>query len=129
MARSSTSSKDPPNRSLNLALIPLGIGINIAIGTIVLLLKLPIYLDAIGTLIVTMLAGLRAGLLTAVLTQILAGYLVNPVLPYFIPTGAAIAVYIHLVHIKGAFRTVWGTIPAGIGLGLVSGIISAPIIV
>ncbi len=49
-------------RSLYLALIPLGVGINFAIRTIVLLLKLPICLDAIGTLIVTMRAGLRAGI-------------------------------------------------------------------
>lgn len=59
------SQSEPPGhlaleRSLHLALIPLGI--SIVIGTIVVLLKLAIYLNAIGTLIVTMRAGLRAGI-------------------------------------------------------------------
>lgn len=117
------------DRTLRLALIPLGIGVNMAIGTMVYMLKLPIYLDAIGTIIVTLLAGLRPGILTAVLTQIIAGYTINPVLPYFIPTGVAIAVYVHIAARWGAFRTLGGTVVAGLGLGIVAGLVSAPIIV
>jgi energy-coupling factor transport system substrate-specific component len=116
-------------RSLHLALIPLGIGINMAVGTIVLMLKLPIYLDAIGTILVTLLAGLWPGVLTAVLSQILAGYTVNPVLPYFIPTSVAVAVYTHIAVRFGAFRSMRRVVIAGIGLGVVAGIVSAPIIV
>ena len=50
--------------TLTLALIPVAIAINIAIGQIIVLLKLPIYLDSIGTVLVGMLVGPIAGLLT-----------------------------------------------------------------
>ena len=58
-------SPHPPTRSLRLALIPLGIGLNMSLGTIVSMLKLPVYLDMIGTIVVTILSGLWAGVLTA----------------------------------------------------------------
>lgn len=112
-----------------LALIPLGIALNLAIGTIVHLLKLPIYVDAVGTIVVTLVAGLRAGVLTGVLSFLLAGVLTNPVLPYFAGTQAAIAVYTYLVASRGGFKTYLRVIVAGIGLGVVAGVVSAPVIV
>lgn len=46
-------------RSNNMAfyLIPLGIAVNFICGQIVVLLKLPIYLDAVGSMIVGALCG------------------------------------------------------------------------
>jgi energy-coupling factor transport system substrate-specific component len=120
---------EPRNRSLHLALIPLGIGLNMSLGTIVSMLKLPIYLDMIGTIVVTILSGLWAGVLTAALTQLIVSATINPIYYNFIPTAVAIAMFTHLAARKGAFQTMRGTILAGIGLGLVSGIVSAPIIV
>ena len=38
-------------------LIPIAIGINIAVGQIVLVLKLPVFLDSIGTVMVAALCG------------------------------------------------------------------------
>ena len=75
----------PPTRSLRLALIPLGIGLNMSLGTIVSMLKLPIYLDMIGTIVVTILSGLWAGVLTATLTQLIVSATVNPIYYNFIP--------------------------------------------
>ncbi|MEE2991762.1 MAG: hypothetical protein VX603_01140, partial [Gemmatimonadota bacterium] len=123
------ASPHPPTRSLRLALIPLGIGLNMSLGTIVSMLKLPVYLDMIGTIVVTILSGLWAGVLTATLTQLIVSATINPIYYNFIPTAVAIALFTHLAARKGAFRTMWGTVLAGIGLGIVSGVVSAPIIV
>ena len=112
-----------------LALIPLGIALNLALGTLVHLLKLPVYVDAVGTIVVTLIVGLRAGILTGVLSFLLGGLLTNPVLPYFAGTQAAIAIYVHIVARMGLFRSYWKVILAGIGLGIVAGIVSAPVIV
>ena len=45
-------------------LIPVAIAINIAVGQIVVLLKLPVYLDSIGTVLVGIICGPWAGALT-----------------------------------------------------------------
>jgi energy-coupling factor transport system substrate-specific component len=124
-----SSSPHPPTRSLRLALIPLGIGLNMSLGTIVSMLKLPVYLDMIGTIVVTILSGLWAGVLTATLTQLIVSATVNPIYYNFIPTAVAVALFTHIAARKGAFRTMRRTVLAGMAMGLVSGVVSAPIIV
>ncbi len=113
----------------NLALIPLGIALNLALGTLVHILKLPVYVDAVGTIAVTLLVGLRAGIIVGVLSFLIGGVLVNPVLPWFSGTQAVIAIYSHIAARKGGFKTVPRTILVGIGLGIVAAVVSAPVIV
>jgi energy-coupling factor transport system substrate-specific component len=110
-----------------ITLIPLGIALNLALGTIVNALKLPVYVDSVGTIAVTVLVGLRAGILTGVFSFLIGGVL-NPVLPWFAGTQAAIAIYTHIVARYGWFRTTLHTVAAGIGLGVVAGVVSAPVI-
>lgn len=111
------------------ALISAGIVLNVVIGTVVHLLKVPVYLDAVGTIAVTLLAGIRAGVTTGVLSFMLGGVLTNPVLPWFSGTQAAIAVYCGLLAARGGFATYGRTVFTGAGLGIVAGVVSAPIIV
>jgi hypothetical protein len=55
-----------------IVLIPIAIAINIVLGyTVQTILKLPIYLDSIGTILVGVLAGPIAGLATGVLTNVI----------------------------------------------------------
>ena len=131
MSKEESSKRAPDQHRLQqeLALIPLGIALNLAIGTLVHLLKLPVYVDAVGTIVVTLIGGLRAGVLTGVLSFLLGGVLTNPVLPYFAGTQAANAIYTHLVARKGGFKTYPRIVLAGIGLGIVAGVLSAPVIV
>jgi energy-coupling factor transport system substrate-specific component len=119
----------PGKRQELLALIPLGIALNLVLGTIVQAVKLPVYLDAVGTVAVTMLGGLGAGVAVGVGSFLLGGILTNPVLPWFSGTQAAIALYIYLVASRGGFRTFLRTMLSGIGLGVTAGIVSAPVIV
>lgn len=112
-----------------LALIPLGIVLNLAIGTLVHTLKVPLYIDAVGTIIVTMLAGIRAGILVGVMSFLIGGILVNPVLPWFSGTQAVIAIYVGMMARAKWFSSYFRTTVSGIGLGVVAGIVSAPVIV
>jgi len=111
-----------------LVLIPLGIALNLGIAAVVNALKLPVYLDAVGTIIITLILGLKAGMLTGVLSFLLGGILVNPVLPYFVLTQAAISVYVYYAARNGFLKTTLRTVGAGIGLGVVAGLVSAPVI-
>lgn len=57
--------------STALALIPLAIAINIAVGQIVQTIKLPLYLDSIGTVLVGALLGPWVALLTGALSNVI----------------------------------------------------------
>ena len=72
-------------------LIPFAIALNIVLGqTVVAALKLPIYLDSIGTILVGVLAGPIAGALTGFLANVLWAYVIPP--PFQYPPAAAFAI-------------------------------------
>jgi hypothetical protein len=56
--------------STALALIPVAIALNIAVGQIVQTIKLPVYLDSIGTVLVGALIGPWVGLITGALSNV-----------------------------------------------------------
>ncbi|MGI8999669.1 MAG: hypothetical protein ACR2GO_08180 [Candidatus Limnocylindria bacterium] len=62
-----------------IVLMPIAVAINIILGaTVANALKLPIYLDSIGTILVSALAGPVAGALTGMLSNVLWTYVVPP---------------------------------------------------
>jgi energy-coupling factor transport system substrate-specific component len=111
-----------------LVFIPLGITLNLALGTLTHLLRLPLYLDAVGTIVVTVLAGLGAGVATGVGSFLLGGVLTNPVLPWFSGTQAVIALYTEVAARRNGFKSFPRVALAGVGLGVVAAAVSAPII-
>lgn len=73
---------------VNIVLMALAIAINIAVGQLVAILKLPIYLDSIGTVLVGALLGPVAGFVTGILGTVIWALTLNPgVLPYAIVAG------------------------------------------
>jgi energy-coupling factor transport system substrate-specific component len=116
-------------RNAALALVPLGVLLNLGIGTIVHLLKLPIFVDAVGTILITLLIGWRWGAVTGVVSFLVGGLIVNPVLPWFSGTQATIAIVAGLMASRGWFRTLPRTIVVGILIGICAAIVSAPVII
>src|ERR1044071_999099 len=119
----------PQKAALMVAIIPVGILLNLGIGTLVHLLRLPLFVDGVGTVVVTLLLGIPARITAGVLSFLIGGLLVNPVLPYFCETQAAIAIFVGLMARAGFFGSVPKTILTGVLLGVVAATISAPVIV
>jgi uncharacterized membrane protein len=86
-----------------LVLIPIAIAFNIAIGELVVRLKLPIYLDSIGTVLVGAIAGPWAGALTGGLTNLIWG-LFNPYAAAFFYVAAVIGLMAGFAGRTGAFE-------------------------
>ena len=74
-------------------LIPVAVAINFTGSFIASSLKLPLFLDAIGTVFISLIAGPWVGSVTAVITSIATGGF-NPVNLAFLPVGILIAVVI-----------------------------------
>jgi energy-coupling factor transport system substrate-specific component len=90
-----------------LVLMPVAMALNIVLGTAVAsALKIPIYLDSIGTILVAALAGPLAGAATGFLTNVVWTYLAPPPFgsPYAVPF-AVVAVVVGLL--AGTFAR-WG---------------------
>ncbi len=108
------------------ALIPIAIAINIAVGQIVALSGIPIYMDSIGTVLVGVLVGPLAGAATGGLANVIWGFF-NPVAMPFAVTAIAIGLLAGLFGRLGWFRRFYLAPLAGLITGIVAAIMSAPL--
>jgi energy-coupling factor transport system substrate-specific component len=115
------------NRVRLLAIVPMGVAINLAIGLTVSTLKLPIFLDSIGTVLFTILCGWQIGATVGVLSFLVGG-LVNPLLPYFVFTQFTIAGVAGIAASKGWFKGTLRVILTGIVIGYAAALVSCPVI-
>jgi energy-coupling factor transport system substrate-specific component len=101
-------------------LMPVAIAINIVIGQIVVLLKLPVYIDSIGTVLVAVIAGPWAGALTGTLSNIIWGLAVDPnALPWF-PVAMVIGFVAGLLANAGMFKSWWKVVISGLIIAVAS---------
>lgn len=108
-------------------LIPVAIAINLVIGQIVLVLKLPVYLDSIGTVLVGVICGPWAGALTGALSNIIAGIILDPGwFPWF-PVAAAIGATAGVMANIGYFKNWWKVVVTGFIIALVATVVGTPI--
>lgn len=112
----------------DLVLVRLGVAVNLVIGQIVAALLLPVFLDAVGTILVAALVGPRAAIITGLTSQLLAAVLSGNFT--WLPFGlvqVVVAVYAAGAARVGAFRGLRTALPAGLLLGVVAGGTAAPI--
>ena len=134
MERRGWSSMDQFNTP-TLVLMALAIAINIAVGnTVQNVIKLPVYLDSIGTVLVGVLAGPLAGAATGILSNLIWAFTIGPtsVAPFAV-VGGIIGFLAGLFGMRGIFSpkrggmgVVW-VIVGGFLTGVVAAIASAPI--
>ncbi len=113
--------------TLTWALIPVAIAINIAIGQIVVTLKLPVYLDSIGTVLVAVICGPWAGAVTGTLSNVIWGLTLDPnAFPWW-PVAFFIGFVAGWCAKFGLFKR-WSRIAvAGFLVALTAAIVSTPI--
>jgi energy-coupling factor transport system substrate-specific component len=127
-----------------LIVIALCAALNVAIGTVVFLIKLPIYLDSVGTILCALLlaparwAAFVCASLAGTIGVVITGLLVNPYLPWFWLTVVAIALVSAYLTVEGVatYRArplptasfAWRVLVYGIVTGLIAAIMSAPVV-
>jgi energy-coupling factor transport system substrate-specific component len=114
--------------TMTLVMIPVAIAINIAVGQLALAVKIPLYLDSIGTVLVGVLAGPWAGALTGFLSN-----LIWTITGWYTPAIAFAGVAAIIGALAGVFGRAgwvgvwWKAVLAGLLTGLTAAIISAPV--
>lgn len=94
----------PLSATRTLVLMPVAIALNIVLGsTVQQALKLPIYLDSLGTVVTGVLAGPLAGLVTGALTDLIWAYVLPP--PLAAPTAGPFALTAAVI---GLLAGLWG---------------------
>ena len=113
---------------LALLIIPVGVAVNFVGGQLASILKLPMYLDTIGTVFAAMLCGPWVGAVTGGLTNVVTG-IANPVNFAFIPVNVIAGLVTGFLARKQMF-SVWGKwLISMFVMAWVSIIVSAPIVV
>lgn len=110
------------------ALIPSAIALNIVVGQIVSMLKLPVYMDCIGTVMVGAVCGPWAGALTGALSNIVWGLFSPGALPFF-PVAAWIGFAAGMCARYGLFQSWWKVALTGLIVALTTPFVATPIVV
>jgi energy-coupling factor transport system substrate-specific component len=124
--------------------IALCAALNFAVGSIVYLTKLPVYLDSIGTILCALLiypdrrAAFVCSFLAAMISTLITTLLINPFLVWFTATEVALALVATYVIAKGGETFRARPLPVlqfavrvvlyGIVTGLVAAVVSAPVV-
>lgn len=113
--------------SQSLVLIVIAIAINMVGGQLISMLKLPIFLDSIGTLISAVLLGPVVGMLTGLLTNLLWGLLTDPIAAAFAPVAMVIGLVAGWLARAGWFRTLPKVVLSGVIITLAVTLVAVPI--
>src|SRR5882724_8799432 len=127
-----------------LIVIALCAALNFSLGSIVYLVKLPIYLDSIGTILCALLlapsraVGFVCAAIAALIGVVLTGLVINPFLPWFAATAVTIAAVSAFLTASSVdiFRArpmpvvafAIRVIVYGIVTGIAAAVVSAPIV-
>jgi energy-coupling factor transport system substrate-specific component len=101
--------------------------LNLALGQITSALKIPFYMDMVGTVLVAVLCGPWSAMIAGVLSNVLAAFVGNPTMMFFIPVVLAIALFTAFLARRGWFRKISLVVVGGILQGVVAAVLSAPI--
>ncbi|PCC48815.1 ECF transporter S component [Brevibacterium aurantiacum] len=111
---------------LTLYLIPIGVAINFVGGQLALLLKLPVYLDAIGTILVGALCGPIPGAIVGLISNAINAITSPPTFLYAI-CSVLFGLLAGYLGRLGWFRSLWKVLLSALGFAVIGGV-GGPII-
>lgn len=109
---------------LTIFMIPIGIAINFVGGQIALLLKLPLYLDAIGTILVGAVCGALPGALVGLVSNLLNSITSPPTLAFGV-LSILFGLLAGWLGRRGVFLSWWKTLLSAIPFAFIGGFLGA----
>lgn len=109
------------------ALLPLAAALNITGGWLTSALKIPLYLDSLGTIWAACLGGPLAGAATALISGLISAAANSPIWLCFLPPALLVGLVAGYLSRQGFMRNLGLAALMGIILGLTAALASAPI--
>jgi energy-coupling factor transport system substrate-specific component len=103
------------------------IALNLTVGQITALLKIPLYLDSIGTVLVAVLVGPWSAIICGSFANLFASAFGSPTMMFFIPVVVVIGAFTGYLARRAWFRKWYLVVAGGILQGVLAAIVSAPI--
>jgi len=113
--------------TLSLVLIPVAVGINYVGKLFASALKLPLWLDSIGTVLAGMLAGPWIGAISGAVNNIIFGITADPVSFWYLITSIVIGLLVGYLAMTGWIRDFPRAVVLGLIVALAAAIVSTPI--
>ncbi|WP_027108610.1 hypothetical protein [Lacticigenium naphthae] len=110
-----------------IVLIPAAIGINYLGKLFASLLRLPLWLDSIGTVLASMLAGPIIGAASGIINNIIFGITADPISTVYAITSGAIGLTVGIMAHKGWISSIQKAVVVGLVTGVVAAIVSTPL--
>lgn len=110
-----------------LVLIPAAVGINYVGKFLAALLKLPLWVDSIGTVLAAMMGGPIIGALAGAVNNIIYGLTTDPVSFVYAITSIAIGLVVGVLSYKGFTESFSKAALLGVIVGLLATVVSTPI--
>lgn len=111
----------------SLVLIPAAVGINYIGKLFAGVLKLPLWLDSIGTVLASMMAGPVVGAICGAINNIIYGLTMDPISFIYALTSIAIGITVGIMAYKGWVRNFGQAVVVGLVTALVATVVSTPI--
>jgi energy-coupling factor transport system substrate-specific component len=107
--------------------IAFGAALNVSVGYLVNILKLPLYLDSIGTILVSALCGWRYGIVTGLAALVVMTVTSVPTVFAYAGTVIVISLTSAAFAKIGFLKSVKVTVLGGLVIGLASSMVSVPV--
>jgi energy-coupling factor transport system substrate-specific component len=108
-------------------LIPAAVGINFLGKLFASVLKLPLWVDAIGTVLASMLAGPIVGAIVGIVNNIVYGFTTDPISFVYAITQAVIGIVVGVMAYKGWISNIGKAIVLGVVVGFIAATVSTPL--
>ena len=115
------------NKSFIVAMIPAGIALNWVANSIVEMLKLPLFLNNIGTVLNAIVLGPVWGAVTAIMTNVILALIVRWTYLPFALVGVVVAFLSYFFFRKGWYKKSWKVITSGAITGIVASAVATVI--
>lgn len=113
--------------TLTIVLIPVAIGINYVGKLLAAALKLPLWLDSIGTVLAAMLAGPWIGAIAGAANNVIFGLTADPISFWYLITSIVIGLVVGYMSFTGWLSTFGRAVVLGLVVGVVAAVVSTPI--
>ncbi len=114
-------------KNKTLVLMALCIAINMGLGQVASTVKLPIFLDSIGTILAALLMGPWVGMATGLFTNLIWGLLTGPIAAAFAPVAMVIGLVAGLLARQGMFRSLPMVLVSGVVITVFVTLVATPI--